>query len=155
MKDVAGSDATAVRRDTTLQAAGAEFLVLAHLLFARIPSFKAYTNHPGYDVIATDPEAGAACRIQVKSRWGGNIDGFFIKNLDCDFVVLVASHLGPASAYPGDGNPVMYVLPTPVLTPLVRNAQTSPKIQLRDVPQLDGYPERWDLIKEHLRREGR
>jgi hypothetical protein len=151
MNDTVNSEARPARRDTTLQAAGAEFLVLARLLFAQIPSFKAYTNHPGYDLIATDPEAGTSCRIQVKSRWGGSIDGFFIKNFDCDFVVLVASHLGSAGAYPGDGDPVVYVLPATVLRPLLRNAQTSPKIQLRDLPDREGYRDRWDLIKDHLR----
>ena len=79
------------RLDSRLEAEGAEFLVLAHLLIEGIQAIKAYTRFPGYDLIAADPENGTSCRIQVKSRWATDYDrGFPFTNLDCDFVVLVA-----------------------------------------------------------------
>lgn len=59
------------RLDSRLEAEGAEFLVLAHLLIEGIQAIKAYTRFPGYDLIAADPE-----------------------NLECDFVVLVALNRG-------------------------------------------------------------
>ena len=42
-----------VRLDTSLESAGAEFLVLGHLLIEGIQAFKVYTTFPGYDIIAT------------------------------------------------------------------------------------------------------
>ena len=43
------------RRETTLEAEGAEFLVLGRLLIEGIQAFKGYRKLPGYDVIATNP----------------------------------------------------------------------------------------------------
>jgi hypothetical protein len=57
------------RLDTKLESEGAEFLVLGQLLVARIPTYKTYTNMPGYDLVATNPDTNRAARIQVKSRW--------------------------------------------------------------------------------------
>jgi len=83
------------RLDSSLESAGAEFLVLGHLLIAGIQAFKAYTNFPGYDIIATHPETNRSCRIQVKSRWATDFDGGFpIRNFDCDFIVFVALNRG-------------------------------------------------------------
>jgi hypothetical protein len=50
------------RLDTSLELAGAEFWVLGHLLIEGIQAFKAYTNFPGYDIIATHPEKNRSCR---------------------------------------------------------------------------------------------
>ena len=83
------------RLDTSLESSGAEFLVLGHLLIEGIQSFKAYTNFPGYDIVATNPENNVSCRVQVKSRWATDFDGGFpIRNFDCDFVVLVTLNRG-------------------------------------------------------------
>jgi hypothetical protein len=77
------------RLDTSLESAGAEFLVLGRLLLEGVQAFKAYTNFPGYDIIATNPERNTSCRIQVKSRWATDYDGGFpIRHFGCDFVVL-------------------------------------------------------------------
>lgn len=56
------------RLDSRLEAEGAEFLVLGHLLLAGIQAHKAYTRYPGYDLIASNPAARRLCKIQVKSR---------------------------------------------------------------------------------------
>ena len=82
------------RRDTKLESEGAEFLVLGRLLLQRITAFKTYTNFPGYDLIATSAEKNTSARIQVKSRYNTNWDGFIIKNFDCEFVVFVALNRG-------------------------------------------------------------
>lgn len=65
------------RLDTSLESSGAEFLVLGHLLVEGIQAFKAYTNFPGYDLIATAPEQNRSCWVQVKSRWATDFDGGF------------------------------------------------------------------------------
>ena len=76
------------RKDTKLESEGAEFLVLDRLLLEKITAFKAYTNFPGYDLIATSAEHNTSARIQVKSRYQTNWDGFIINNFDCEFVVF-------------------------------------------------------------------
>lgn len=83
------------RQNTKLEAEGAEFLVLGHLLIEGVSCFKAYVNFPGYDLIATNAEKSRIARIQVKSRWATDYDKSFpIKNYNCDFVVHVALNRG-------------------------------------------------------------
>ena len=53
------------RLNTQLQATGAEYLVLGHLLIHGIQAYKAHFNHPGYDLIAVNPDSQQACRIPV------------------------------------------------------------------------------------------
>jgi hypothetical protein len=147
------------RLDSRLEAEGAEFLVLAHLLIEGIQAIKAYTRFPGYDLIAADPDNGTSCRIQVKSRWATDYDrGFPLANLDCDFVVLVALNRGfryhrrkDADSMDGRRPPELYVFPIDVLRYLVRQSGGWSKVSLRKVSQVDGYLDRWDLIKERLR----
>ncbi len=76
------------RLNTRLESEGAEFLVLGNLLIEGIAAYKTYTNMPGYDLVATNPENRTSARIQVKSRWRTNAPGFLISNFDCEFVVL-------------------------------------------------------------------
>jgi hypothetical protein len=64
------------RQQTKLESEGAEFLVLGHLLMHRIPSYKAYTNTKGYDLVATNPEFKTSAAIQVKSHWRTGAPGF-------------------------------------------------------------------------------
>jgi hypothetical protein len=45
------------RQNTRLEAEGAEFLVLGHLLVEGLQAYKMYTNMPGYDVLVVNPEA--------------------------------------------------------------------------------------------------
>jgi hypothetical protein len=83
------------RLDSKLEAQGAEFLVLGHLLIEGIRAYKNYTNAPGYDLVAVHPEANRSARIQVKSRWATDFDGgFLIKTFECDFVVFVRLNRG-------------------------------------------------------------
>ncbi len=54
------------RRDTRLEAEGAEFLVVGWLLINGIEAHKTYSKMPGYDLIAVNAKDNKSCRIQVK-----------------------------------------------------------------------------------------
>ena len=82
------------RLDTRLEAEGAEFLVLGHRLLQRIPTYKTYTNMPGYDLVSTNPEKNTSAKIQVKSRWRTNAERFLIGNFNCNFVVFCRLNRG-------------------------------------------------------------
>src|SRR5881394_1579183 len=82
------------RINTRLESEAAEFLVLGYLLLNRISAFKAYVNFPGYDLIATNAETNMSARIQVKSRYSSDWNGFIINNFECDFVALVGLNRG-------------------------------------------------------------
>lgn len=83
-----------MRLDTKLEAEAAEFLVLGRLLLEKIATFKAYVNYPNYDLISANADMNTSARIQVKSRFRTDWDGFIIKNYDCDFVVLAILNRG-------------------------------------------------------------
>ena len=146
------------RLDSRLEAEGAEFLVLAYLLIEGVQAIKAYTRYPGYDLIATDPDHGTSCRIQVKSRWATDYDrGFPLSDLDTDFVVLVALNRGyrykrqkTDDASAGRHAPELYVFPIGLLKPMVQTSGGWSKVNLRNVPDAESYKDRWDLIKDHL-----
>ena len=148
-----------VRLDSSLENAGAEFLVLGHLLIEQMQAFKAYTDFPGYDIIATNAEKNISCRIQVKSRWATDFDGgFLIKNFDCDFVVVVVLNRGyryrkSKKRQPGDTgrrDPEFYVIPVEI----VRTAQYAKsrwgKVFLRHIDRVEQYLGNWDLIRQFL-----
>lgn len=144
----------AQRRNTKLEAEGAEFLVLGHLLLNQISAFKAYTNFPGYDLIATNADSNTSARVQVKSRWQTNWDGFIIKNFDCEFVVLVTLNRGypkpRASGDLGVRDPDFYIMPVSYVLQ-ARNPKSKwgkiVKSRLSDIQQ---YQDRWDLIGNFL-----
>lgn len=140
-----------------LESEGAEFLVLATLLIERIEAFKAYgMTWPGYDLIATDTARGTSCRVQVKSRRATEDGrrGFPLRNIDCDFVVMVALNRGTRRVVNGDDGrraPDQYVIPIEVVRPLVRVSGAWSKVLLRDIDDVDQYLGAWDLIRAHLR----
>jgi hypothetical protein len=108
------------RQDTRLESEGAEFLVLGNLLIEGIASYKTYTNMPGYDLIATNPDQNRAARIQVKSRWKTRAEGFIIKNFDCDFVVVVKLNRGSKDGRQKVLAPEYFVLPSELARSLPR-----------------------------------
>jgi len=149
------------RLDTSLESAGAEFLVLGNLLVEGIQAFKAYTNFPGYDLIAANAEENLSCRIQVKSRWATDFDGGFpIKNLDCDFVVFVALNRGyryrrkKHGEDTGRREPEFYVFPVEVVREARRPESSWNKVFLRHIEDAKGYVSRWDLVQSHLGLDG-
>ncbi|MBI5867236.1 MAG: hypothetical protein HZB43_02930 [candidate division Zixibacteria bacterium] len=138
------------RQNTRLEAEGAEFLVLGNLLAEGIPAFKSYTNIPGYDLIAVNPDRNLSARIQVKSRWRTKPDGFIIKGFECDFVVLVLLNRGSKDGSAKVLPPDYYVLPVDLIRALPRTEDWG-KISSTNFPVLQRYRERWDLIGAFLK----
>jgi hypothetical protein len=145
------------RLDTSLEATGAEFLVLGHLLIEGIQASKAYLNAPGYDIIATNPTKHRSCRIQVKSRWATDFDGGFpIRNFDCDFVVFVALNRGfryrkkQSIGNTGREAPQFYVFPVEVVRAAQNPESEWGKVFLRNMDKPKQYLENWDLVKVFL-----
>lgn len=137
------------RLDTRLESEGAEFLVLGRLLVERIPAYKTYTNMPGYDLVATNPERNTSARIQVKSRWRTNAPGFPIRNLDSDFVVFCRLNRGNKQGTGLLREPEYYVFPIEVVRAAPRSDGWS-KLMVRDIPDVGQYRDRWDLIRAFL-----
>ena len=150
------------RLDSSLEATGAEFLVLGELLVEGIQAYKSYTRWPGYDLIAANPATNRSCRIQVKSRWATDFDGsFLIRNFDCDFVVVVALNRGyryrkkRAGKRGGRGEPQFYVLPIEVVRSARYARSKWGKVFLRKIPSVNQYIGNWELVKDYLCFNGR
>ena len=137
------------RLDTRLEAEGAEFLALGQLLLHKIASYKTYTNMPGYDLVATNPESNKSAMVQVKSRWRTGANGFPIKNFDCDFVVVVLLNRGSKDGKKEILPPKYYVFPVAVIQSAPRSADWG-KVNLKTIPDLATYEDRWDLVAEFL-----
>ena len=138
------------RQNTQLESTGAEFLVLGNLLIQGIAAFRNYTNMQGYDLIATNPEENLSARIQVKSRWRTKAEGFIIKNMDCDFVVVTLLNRGSK-----DGNgqklpPEFIIFPVEDVIKFPRTEGWG-KVSFNNIPDLDSYKERWDFIRNFLK----
>jgi hypothetical protein len=137
------------RLDTRLESEGAEFLVLGQLLMHRIPAYKTYTNMPGYDLVATNPELGTSARIQVKSRYRTGAPGFLISKFGCEFVVVVRLNRGGKSKLTEVLPPEYFVFPVALVKSIHKSA-TWGKAYFRDVPEIESYKEAWHLIAKHL-----
>ena len=137
------------RQNTKLESEGAEFLVLGKLLIQGIPAYKTYTNMPGYDLVATNPEQHRTARIQVKSRWKTKAKGFIIKNFDCDFVVIVKLNRGSKDGHQKQLPPEFFILPVDVAKALPRTEGWG-KVSFKNIPELESYRENWDLIQRYL-----
>ena len=143
------------RRSTRLEAEGAEFLVLGYLLIHGVPSYKTYTNMPGYDVVAFDPQhATRTARISVKSRWDTGATGFLIKNFDCDFVVVAKLNRGSAKDLANVRPPEFYVLPIGIVLK-ARGPSGWGRIEFGKIVKFKSYLERWSLIREFLSKSRR
>lgn len=142
------------RRNTKLESEGAEFLVLGNLLLNGIPSYKTYTNMPGYDLVATSPENNSSVMIQVKSRFQTNWDGFIIKNFESDFVVFVSLNRGYSkrrnSNETGIKDPEFYVFPIEYVKEIRDKENNWGKITKSRMINFEQYENRWDLIKNKL-----
>lgn len=137
------------RQNTRIESEGAEVLVLGQLLISGIPTYKSYTNMPGYDLVATNPDAHTSARISVKSRWKAKAEGFIINSFECDFVVIAklsrGSKDGRSEVLPFE----FFVLPVEE----VRNAPRTTgwgKVSFRNIPHLKQYRDGWHLIREFL-----
>jgi hypothetical protein len=124
------------RQNTQLESAGAEFLVLGHLMVEGIPSFKSYTNTKGYDLISTNPEKNRSVRIQVKSRYRTKAEGFIINDFGCDFVVIVLLNRGDKHGKVAPSDPDYYVVPVDIVKALPRTSGGWGKISFSKFPDL-------------------
>jgi hypothetical protein len=142
------------RKDTKLESEGAEFLVLGHLLLEKITVFKTDTNFPGYDLIAVSADKNTSTRIQVKSRYNTNWDGFIIKNLDCDFVVFVALNRGyPKPRKSGDTGvkePEFFVFPISYIKKIRDPNNEWGKIVRNRLVDFEKYKDQWGLVQSFL-----
>ncbi|MCF7733285.1 MAG: hypothetical protein K9N23_16465 [Akkermansiaceae bacterium] len=135
--------------NTRLESEGAEFLVLGQLLLHKIAAYKTYTNMPGYDLVATDPEHNTSARIQVKSRWRTGATGFPISNFACDFVVAAFLNRGSKDGKKEVLSPDYFVIPVGVIKELPRSEQWS-KVDLKRLPDRESYRENWGQIVDFL-----
>lgn len=107
--------------------AGAEFLVMGHLMRRNILAYKAPPNNEGYDLIGIHPnprhqpqgDEVAQVRVQVKSRYATDCDrGFPVKeaSLDAfDFLIVaflnIGKFFGKNDGTTGEQEPEFYTLP--------------------------------------------
>ena len=149
--------AAGLRQNTKLEAEGAEFLVLGHLLTEGIACFKAYTNFPGYDLIAVNPQTGKAAKLQVKSRWATDYDRSFpMKNFHCDFVILAALNRGyrfrkkPTATDSGRRPPQFYVFPVGIVKVAQNVGDKWGKVTITNIPNHQTYEDNWAQIATFL-----
>jgi hypothetical protein len=140
------------RQNTKLESEGAEFLVLGQLLTIGIPSYKAYTNMAGYDIVATNPDSNRSARIQVKSRWRTGAEGFIIKRFDCDFVVVVLLNRGSKDGKAKVLPPEFYVLPVGVIQRLHNPSDKWGKLSLSKIEGFREQRDNWESIRVFLGR---
>lgn len=145
------------RQNTKLEAEGAEFLVMGHLLIEGIFCYKAYVNFPGYDLIAVNPSTGKTARVQVKSRWASDYDGsFLIKNFDCDFVVHVALNRGyrfskrESIGETGRRIPDFYVFPVRLVEAAQSASSKWGKVHIKRIPDVQSYKDHWAQVATFL-----
>jgi hypothetical protein len=141
------------RQNTLLESEGAEFLVLGQLLIQGIPAYKTYTNMPGYDLVATNPDRNRAARLQVKSRWKTKAEGFIIKSFECDFVVVVKLNRGSKEGHSRILPPEYFIFPVEVARDLPRTKGWG-KVSFSQIPNLESYSDKWNLIRDFLDFDG-
>ena len=155
---IEGAEQSTLKRlDSHIEAEGAEFLVLGHLLVEGIPAYKTYTRMPGYDLVAVNPEKHRSVRIQVKSRWATDYSRtFLMRNFDCDFVVFVELNRGyryarkKAGTTGGVKPPSLYVLPTSAVEAARSLTSKWGKIAVRSIADFGSNLENWNLIRAAL-----
>lgn len=143
--------------DTRLQSIGAEFLVLGHLLVEGISAHKEYVNRPGHDLIAENATTGRLARVQVKSRFASDSNGFPIGNFDCEFVVYAKLNRG--FRYTRRNTPAMETAPELYVFPISKiEGAINPKatwgkhyrVYTRDLAPIEEHRNAWHLIREYL-----
>ncbi len=139
------------RLNTKLESEGAEFLVLGELLIRKIPSYKTYTNMPGYDLVSFNPDGKKLAKIQVKSRWHTGEKSFPLKNFDFDFLVAVFLNRGSKDGKKEILPPQYYIFPLSVINKAPRTNDKWSKINITKIPKYESYANNWDPIIKYLR----
>lgn len=131
--------------------AGAEYLVMGHLMRRNILTYKAPPNHEGYDLICIHPnprhEPGpgerSQIRVQVKSRYATDCDrGFPVREVSLDaFDFLIIAFLNIGCFYgrndglTGEREPEFYTLPNAFVRRHHNASATWQKVRLKNLDE--------------------
>jgi hypothetical protein len=129
--------------------AGAEFLVMGHLMRRNIFTYKAPPNNEGYDLICIHPDPRhvplpgelAQVRVQVKSRYATDCDrGFPVKAVSFDafdFLIVVFLNIGKFfgknDGSSGDRDPEFYTFPREFIRDHHDATSTWQRVRLRSI----------------------
>lgn len=129
--------------------AGAEFLVMGHLMRRNILTYKAPPLNEGYDLICIHPDPRhviqsgelAQVRVQVKSRYATDCDrGFPVKEISLDafdFVIIaflnIGKFYGKNDGSSGERAPEFYTLPRDFIREHHVVTSSWQKVQLRNL----------------------
>jgi hypothetical protein len=131
--------------------AGAEYLVMGHLMRRNILTYKAPPNNEGYDLICIHPNPRyipklaeqSQIRVQVKSRYATDCDrGFPVKDASFDaFDFLIVAFLnigkfhGRKDGSDGQVEPEFYTLPNNFIRKHHSATSTWQRVMLKKVQQ--------------------
>jgi len=142
------------RRNTQLEAEGAEFLVVGWLLINGIEAHKMYTKAPGYDLIAVNIKKKKSISIQVKSRYQTGVGHFIIKNFDSDYVAIVLLNRGYAkprkNGETGIKEPQIYLVPTKIIKAAQDPSDNWHKVSFSKIANLESYQNNLGSLKKDL-----
>lgn len=149
--------------------AGAEYLVMGHLMRRNILAYKAPPNNEGYDLICIHPDPRhrpapdelPQVRVQVKSRYATDCDrGFPVKEASLDaFDFLIVAFLNIGKFYGrNDGStgmrePEFYTLPNDFIREHHDATSTWQKVRLRNLEaEIEPFKNEagFELIAERL-----
>lgn len=149
--------------------AGAEFLVMGHLMRRNILTYKAPPNNEGYDLICIHPDPRyqpkaaemPQVRVQVKSRYATDCDrGFPVKEVSLeafDFLIIAFLNIGrfkgKHEGIIGEREPEFYTLPRDFIRQHLDVKSSWQKVRFRnleaDMQSHKGAPG-FELIAEKL-----
>ena len=146
------------RYNTKLFSSGAEFLVLAKLLLARIETYIAYENQEGYDLISINAQKNLSAKIQVKSKNFKGDSSFYLNKdnkTNSDFYVFAQTNsmtrdykIIPDS----QSRPNLYILDLKTVMQYRKlDKKGTPYLLLSSLPNKEEFKEDWNQIRKFLK----